>query len=58
MASFLLRWVEKKLDGDSSYELVQVDQLTMTAGTYSHPDRGSPFDEQSKEFRHHKKGGR
>ena len=49
-ASFLLRWVEKKLDGDSSYDLVQVDQLTMTAGTYSHPDRGTPFDENSKEF--------
>ena len=28
-----------------------VGYLTMTAGTYSHPDRGSPFDEQSKEFR-------
>jgi len=51
IASFLLRWVEKKLDGDSSYELVQVDPLTMTAGTYSHPDRGTPFDEQSKEYR-------
>ena len=49
-ASFLLRWVEKKLDGSSNYELVQVDPLTMTAGTYSHPDRGTPFDEQSKEF--------
>ena len=49
-ASFLLRWVEKKLDGSSNYELVQVDQLTMTAGTYSHPDRGTPFDEQSREF--------
>ena len=51
IASFLLRWVEKKLDGDSSYELVQVDSLTMTAGTYSHPDRSTPFDEQSKEYR-------
>ena len=50
VASFLLRWVEKKLDGSSNYELVQVDPLTMTAGTYSHPDRGTPFDEQSKEF--------
>ena len=57
-ASFLLRWVEKKLDGASDYELVQVDQLTMTAGTYSHPDRGTPFDEKSKEFTDHKKGGR
>ena len=52
LASFLLRWVEKLMDGDSSYELVQVDSLTMTAGTYSHPDRGSPFDEQRKEARH------
>ena len=50
IASFLLRWVEKKLDGNSNYELVQVDQLTMTAGTYSHPDRSTPFDEKSKEF--------
>ena len=51
IASFLLRWVEKKLDGNSSYELVQVDSLTMTAGTYSHPDRNAPFDEKSKEFK-------
>ena len=51
IASFLLRWLEKRLDGDSSYELVQVDPLTMTAGTYSHPDRGTPFDEHSKEHR-------
>ena len=34
----------------SSYELVQADQLTMTAGTYNHPDHGTPFDERSKEF--------
>ena len=51
IASFLLRWVEKRLDGSSDYELVQEDQLTMTAGTYNHPDRGTPFDEHSKEFR-------
>ncbi len=49
IASFLLRWVEKKMDGASNYELVQVDSLTMSAGTYSHPDKGSPFDEKSKE---------
>ena len=49
IASFILRWVEKKMDGASSYELVQVDSLTMSAGTYSHPDKGSPFDEKSKE---------
>lgn len=49
IASFLLRWVEKRMDGKDSYELVQNDHLTMTAGTYSHPDRGTPFDERSKE---------
>ena len=51
IASFLLRLWEKKMDGASNYELVQVDSLTMTAGTYSHPDKGSPFDERSKEYR-------
>ena len=51
IASFLLRLVEKLMDGSDSYELVQEDQLTMTAGTYSHPDRGTPFDEHSKEYR-------
>ena len=51
IASFLLRWVEKWMDGSDSYELVQVDSLTMSAGTYSHPDRGTPFDERSKEYR-------
>ena len=49
-ASFLLRWVEKKMDGSSNYELVQEDQLTMTAGTYNHPDKGTPFDERSREY--------
>ena len=56
LASFLLRWVEKKMDGSSSYELVQTDQLTMTAGTYNYPDRGTPFDERSKEYQHTEKG--
>ena len=50
IASFLLRWVEKKMDGSSNYELVQEDQLTMTAGTYNHPDKGTPFDERSREY--------
>jgi putative lysine transport system permease protein len=56
LASFALRWVERKMDGADSYELVQVDALTMTAGTYSHPKRGSNFDERSKEME--QKGGR
>ena len=51
IASFLLRWVEKKMDGSSNYELVQEDQLTMTAGTYNHPDKGTPFDERSLEYK-------
>ncbi|SFP99582.1 amino acid ABC transporter membrane protein, PAAT family [Oscillibacter sp. PC13] len=51
IASFVLRWVEKIMDGSDSYDLVQDDQLTMAAGTYSHPDRGTPFDEHSKEYR-------
>ena len=37
LSSFLLRWVEKRMDGAASYELVNVDPLTMTAGTYSFP---------------------
>ena len=51
LASFGLRWLEKWLDGDDNYELVSVDSLAMSAGTYSHPSRKTPFDEQSKEFR-------
>ena len=57
VASFLLRWVEKKMDGNDSYELVQADQLTMTAGTYNHPEKGSPYDERSREF-NETRGGR
>ena len=49
-ASILLRWLEKKMDGSDSYELVSDDQLVMSAGTYNSPRKGSPFDETSKEF--------
>ena len=51
ISSFLLRLVEKKMDGEASYELAEVDSLTMAAGTYSHPDRGTPFDERNVEER-------
>lgn len=51
VASFLLRALEKRLDGADSYELVNVDPLVMTAGTYSHPDRSNIFDERSKEYK-------
>ena len=57
IASFALRLVEKLMDGSDSYELVQEDPLVMTAGTYSHPDRGTPFDERSKEGRERTRQG-
>ena len=50
VASFLLRWVERRMDGSANYELASEDALAMSAGTYSHPDRGTPFDEKSREF--------
>ena len=51
-ASLLLRFVEKLMDGKSSYELAQTDSLTMTAGTYSHPER-KPFAEKNRDLEHH-----
>lgn len=36
VASLLLRIVERKMEGSSDYELVQGDQLTMTAGNYNY----------------------
>ena len=38
-ASFLLRFLEKKMEGRCDYDLVQTDQLTMTAGTYNYRER-------------------
>ena len=60
LASFGLRALERLLEGGQNYELVQTDALAMSAGTYNHPDRGTPFDEQSKEFvgKENKKGGK
>ena len=49
-ASFLLKLLEKKLDGSSSYELAKVDSLTMTCGTYNHPAKDGIFKERSKEY--------
>ena len=42
-ASAQLRQAERRMDGESSYELVQADALTMTAGTYRRRTR--PQDE-------------
>lgn len=53
-ASFLLRWVEKRMDGSDSYKLVvQDDVLAMAAGTYRHSGKDSPFDERNLEQRTH-----
>ena len=52
VASFLLRKFEKRLAGKTNYELVNTDQLVMSAGTYSYPrDAASPFDEVSKDYK-------
>ena len=51
LASLLLRWLEKRMDGADSYELVNEDQLVMTAGTYNHRAKGSPFDERNTEYK-------
>ena len=50
IASFLLRLWEKKMDGAGSYKLVEGDSLTMSAGTYSHPDKDKAFEERSREY--------
>ena len=50
-ASFILRAVERRMDGSDNYELVSDDQLVMAAGTYTHPEHGTPFDEQHKPSR-------
>ena len=54
VASFLLRMLERKMDGSSSYELAEVDSLTMAAGTYKNPDKTNYFDERSREYQEDK----
>ncbi len=44
VASFILRWLEKKMDGDSSYELAAADPLVMTAGTYRYSGKANDED--------------
>ena len=50
IASFILRYLEKKMDGKSSYELVAKDSLTMTGGTYRISGKKNQFEERSPEF--------
>ena len=52
LASFLLRKFEKKLAGKPNFELVNTDQLVMSAGTYIYPkDSDAPFEEVSKDYK-------
>ena len=50
VASFLLRALEKKLAGSSNYELVNTDQLVMTAGNYSFSG-AAPYEEKSRDYK-------
>lgn len=49
VASFILRFMEKKMAGSSSYELASSDQLIGTSGTLNSPLKGSNYDEYHKE---------
>ena len=45
-----LRRLEKKLAGSGNYELVNTDQLVLTAGTYQFPG-DAPYEEKSRDYR-------
>lgn len=49
VASFILRLIEKKMAGSSSYTLATVDQLAPTSGILNSPLKGSNYDEFHKE---------
>lgn len=51
ISSVLLRKMEKRMAGKESYELVNADQLVMTAGTYNYPGNRNPFDENNKDYK-------
>lgn len=44
--SWLLRFLEKKMDGTDSFDLATTDTLAHTTGMYSYPGKGSNFDER------------
>lgn len=50
LASFLLRRLEKRLQGAGNYELVNTDQLVLTAGTYSFSGE-APYEEKNRDYR-------
>lgn len=43
-ASFILRAVERRMDGPANFDLALSDHLTMTSGTYRHPGHKKPHD--------------
>ena len=51
LASFLLRFLERKMDGKSDFELVQNDSLTMTAGTYNYSGEPPVQDKDMREIK-------
>ena len=50
ISSFLLRRLEQRLEGSSSFELVVADPLTLTSGVYRNPASGELFGERSRDF--------
>ena len=59
ISSFLLRMLERRMDGSDSFELVQGDQLVMAAGTYTHPGvDAEPSPEERERIRQSLKHGR
>ena len=49
LASLLLRKLEKKMEGSSNYELVNTDQLVLTAGVHAFQGE-APYDEKSRDY--------
>lgn len=54
-ASFILRRLERMMEGSDHYKLAHAHPTAMGSGNYRHPNRGTPFDERSRELHHLKK---
>ena len=53
IASLLLRYIEKKMEGSDNYELTQEDMLTLTSGTYRLDRKPEDLIERNLEGGHH-----
>ena len=49
LASFLLRKLERKLQGSTNYELVNTDSLVLTAGNYQYTG-DAPYEEKNRDY--------